>query len=296
MQSSSSRTSWCTCRRTDSDAEASRSAITELTPALIGSTLTPSMVFVPLDFPRGHHGGVLPRAGAYAGHRAARLAGAGGLLHARACPDFLRHGRHTECRSNRRRGRRDSEAISARYERFFRWSLGHAAVVLGVRGADPGRDGGALLRPRQLASFRRWTRARSCSTTSCRPEARSRKQIACSSTSSDSSGETPETESYSRRTGPELGFAVTEPNTGDFLVKLKSERVAIRRGDTGRRCAAQDHQGGAVDRDRVRRAFVADLIGRSRVVAGADRDQDLRIRAMKRSVRPRRRIAEWLPR
>jgi CzcA family heavy metal efflux pump len=34
----------------------------------------------------------------------------------------------------------------------------------------------------------------------------------------------PEVESYSRRTGTELGFFLTEPNTGDFLIKLKSRR------------------------------------------------------------------------
>ncbi|HKP36262.1 MAG TPA: efflux RND transporter permease subunit, partial [Pyrinomonadaceae bacterium] len=34
--------------------------------------------------------------------------------------------------------------------------------------------------------------------------------------------ETPEVESYSRRTGLEMGLFVTEPNTGDFAVKLKS--------------------------------------------------------------------------
>lgn len=36
--------------------------------------------------------------------------------------------------------------------------------------------------------------------------------------------ETPEIESYSRRTGAALGFHVVEPNTGDFLVKLKPNR------------------------------------------------------------------------
>lgn len=35
---------------------------------------------------------------------------------------------------------------------------------------------------------------------------------------------TPEIESYSRRTGLELGLSVTEPNTGDFLAKLKDDR------------------------------------------------------------------------
>jgi CzcA family heavy metal efflux pump len=36
--------------------------------------------------------------------------------------------------------------------------------------------------------------------------------------------ETPEVESYARRTGLQLGLSITEPNTGDFLVKLKSAR------------------------------------------------------------------------
>lgn len=35
---------------------------------------------------------------------------------------------------------------------------------------------------------------------------------------------TPEVESYSRRTGTQLGFFITEPNSGDFAVKLKPKR------------------------------------------------------------------------
>ncbi len=34
----------------------------------------------------------------------------------------------------------------------------------------------------------------------------------------------PEVESYSRRTGTQLGFFITEPNRGDYLVKLKKDR------------------------------------------------------------------------
>ena len=34
----------------------------------------------------------------------------------------------------------------------------------------------------------------------------------------------PEVESYSRRTGTQLGFFITEPNNGDYLVKLKNNR------------------------------------------------------------------------
>ena len=36
--------------------------------------------------------------------------------------------------------------------------------------------------------------------------------------------EIPEVQTYSRRTGLELGFFLTEPNSGDFLVKLKKDR------------------------------------------------------------------------
>ena len=36
---------------------------------------------------------------------------------------------------------------------------------------------------------------------------------------------TPEVESYSRRTGTQLGFFITEPNVGDYSVKLKSRRA-----------------------------------------------------------------------
>lgn len=35
----------------------------------------------------------------------------------------------------------------------------------------------------------------------------------------------PEVESYSRRTGAQMGFFITEPNTGDYLIKLKNQRT-----------------------------------------------------------------------
>lgn len=34
----------------------------------------------------------------------------------------------------------------------------------------------------------------------------------------------PEVEAYSRRTGTQMGFFITEPNTGDYLIQLKSKR------------------------------------------------------------------------
>ena len=42
--------------------------------------------------------------------------------------------------------------------------------------------------------------------------------------------DTPEVESYSRRTGLQLGLFITEPNTGDFLVKLKPDRARSTEG------------------------------------------------------------------
>ena len=36
--------------------------------------------------------------------------------------------------------------------------------------------------------------------------------------------DTPEVESFSRRTGARLALAIAEPNTGDFLVKLRPNR------------------------------------------------------------------------
>ncbi len=34
----------------------------------------------------------------------------------------------------------------------------------------------------------------------------------------------PEVAAYSRRTGTQMGFFITEPNTGDYLIQLKKNR------------------------------------------------------------------------
>ena len=36
--------------------------------------------------------------------------------------------------------------------------------------------------------------------------------------------EVPEVETYSRRTGTQMGFFITEPNSGDYLIQLKKDR------------------------------------------------------------------------
>ena len=48
--------------------------------------------------------------------------------------------------------------------------------------------------------------------------------------------ETPEVESYSRRTGARLALAIAEPNTGDFLIKLKRTRERCARRGHHRNC------------------------------------------------------------
>jgi len=38
----------------------------------------------------------------------------------------------------------------------------------------------------------------------------------------------PEVQAYSRRTGTQMGFFITEPNTGDYLIQLKQVRSTMR--------------------------------------------------------------------
>ena len=113
-------------------AEASRSAITELTPALIGSTLTPIMVFVPLIF----LGGITA-----VFFRALALSLVTALLASLVLAvcftpvlarNFLRSTAGPSTREMPDEADRGLlKRFSLRYERFFRWSLEHAAVVLG---------------------------------------------------------------------------------------------------------------------------------------------------------------------
>ncbi len=75
--------------------------------------------------------------------------------------------------------------------------------------------------------------------------------------------ETPEVTGYSRRTGTELGFAITEPNRGDFAVILKPDR---KRGieeviaDVRKRIA-DDAPGVDVDFSQILQDMIGDLAG-----------------------------------
>ena len=153
--------------------DAAQSAIRELTPALIGSTLTPIVVFVPLVF-LGGVTAVFFRALALTLVTALlRLAVPGDLLHAGAgapLPEAARGPTETDLqKAEQAEAGRILRWLTARYEQrpalvawpHPRWSW------LGRR-AGPGRLGGCSTTSSAAASCPRWTRAPSCSTTSCR--------------------------------------------------------------------------------------------------------------------------------
>lgn len=74
---------------------------------------------------------------------------------------------------------------------------------------------------------------------------------------------TPEVQSFSRRTGTELGFSITEPNTGDFAVMLKTNRnrrIDDVIGDVRKRIS-QDVPGLDIDFSQVLQDLIGDLSG-----------------------------------
>jgi len=207
--------------------EASKSAIQELTPALTGSTLTPIAVFVPLVF----LGGI-----AAVFFRALAMTMVTALLASLFLAIFFTPvlarvffrkpagALAVELEEAEQAGEgRLMRWVTARYEAALHWSLEHTRVMLGVAalvlgggvllyfqlgsGFFPEMDEGAFVldyimpagtslqeTDRVLLGIERFLR------------------------------ETPEVESYSRRTGARLALAIAEPNTGDFLVKLKRAR------------------------------------------------------------------------
>ena len=204
--------------------EAARSAIIELTPALIGSTLTPIVVFVPLVF----LGGITT-----VFFRALALA----LVTALLASLFLailftpvlarlffkaRPAVSAEEAEQANEGRL-MRWLTARYEAALHWSLAHAGLMVLVSlaifagtvglyfslgsGFLPEVDEGAFVIDYKMPAG-----------TSLIETDRVLRHL------EEFLKEAPEVAGYSRRTGAELGPLITEPNTGDFLVRLKPER------------------------------------------------------------------------
>ncbi len=211
-----------------SPAEASHSAITELTPALIGSTLTPIMVFVPLVF-LGGITAVFFRALALTLVTALLASLILAIVFTPVLARLLLRKPLGPVETRLEKAEQAGEgrflrAAAKRYEAALAWSLDHrnivlagATIVLALTvlvyfqlgtGFLPDMDEGAFV-----------IDYRTPSGTSLQETDRILRHI------EQFLHETPEIESYSRRTGARLALAIAEPNTGDFLVKLKNKRT-----------------------------------------------------------------------
>ncbi len=231
--------------------EAALAAIEELTPALIGSTLTPIMVFVPLIFLGGitaiffralaltlvtallaslflaiFFTPVLARMFIKAPRVSSPTVREGSLGSAqtdasgRIAEAALPHRRATDTKDMLLNEGRIMRWLTARYEKALHWSLNHARLMvlasLGVLAASvflyfqlgsgflPEVDEGAFVLDYKMPAG-----------TSLIETDRVLRHV------EEFLKEAPEVAGYSRRTGAELGPLITEPNTGDFLVRLK---------------------------------------------------------------------------
>jgi len=203
--------------------EAARNAITELTPALIGSTLTPITVFAPLVF----LGGVTA---VFFRSLAATMVAA--LLASLFLALFftpvlaavllrVRRGAHAETIEEAEQAGegRLMRAIAERYDRLLAYSLGRsrlamlflALIVAGSGGIYLQLGSGFLPEVDEGAFVLDYVMPPGTSL-----EETNRVLLHVEEILRD----TPEVESYSRRTGARLALAIAEPNTGDFLVKL----------------------------------------------------------------------------
>ncbi|MBN9662429.1 MAG: efflux RND transporter permease subunit [Acidobacteria bacterium] len=208
-------------------AAAARSAIEELTPALIGSTLTPIMVFLPLVF-LGGITAVFFRALAMTMVTALLASLFIAIFFTPVLATWLFKQREDEAVADQEQAEQVGEGrwlrwLTVRYEASLHWALEHGGIVMLAAvavlagtvglyyqlgsGFLPEMDEGAFVldyitppgtslqeSDRMLLHIEKFLR------------------------------ETPEIESYSRRTGARLALAIAEPNTGDFLIRLKKDR------------------------------------------------------------------------
>ncbi len=206
---------------------ASLSAIEELTPALIGSTLTPIVVFVPLIF-LGGITAIFFRALALTLVTALLASLFLAIFFTPVLARMFFKARPADTVINVEAAERISEGrvmrrLSTRYEKALQWSLGHAGLIVLASliimaasvllyfqlgsGFLPEVDEGAFVIDYKMPAG-----------TSLTETDRVLRHV------EEFLKEAPEVAGYSRRTGAELGPLITEPNTGDFLVRLKRDR------------------------------------------------------------------------
>lgn len=210
-----------------SPSEASRSAIVELTPALIGSTLTPIMVFAPLVF-LGGITAVFFRALALTLVTALLASLVLAIVFTPVLAGFLLKKPTGPAETDLERAEQAGEgrilrAGTQKYSAALAWSLDHrkwvmagASVVLILTGVVYWRLGTGFLPDMDEGAF--VLDYRTPAGTSLQETDRVLRHV------EQYLRETPEIESYSRRTGARLALAIAEPNTGDFLIKLKKKR------------------------------------------------------------------------
>ncbi len=207
--------------------EAARSAIVELTPALIGSTLTPIMVFAPLVF-LGGITAVFFRALALTLVTALLASLVLAIVFTPVLAGLLLRQSSGPAETDLQRAEQAGEgrilrAGTRRYEATLGWALDHrktvlaaAGLVLALTAVIYWRLGTGFLPDMDEGAF--VLDYRTPSGTSLQESDRILRHI------EEYLRETPEIESYSRRTGARLALAIAEPNTGDFLIKLKKKR------------------------------------------------------------------------
>jgi CzcA family heavy metal efflux pump len=211
----------------ESPAQAAKKAIRELTPALIGSTLTPIVVFAPLVF-LGGVTAVFFRALAVALVTALFASLFLAIFFTPVLARLLLRPHEGPVETDAQKAEQAEAGpmlrwLGGRYDAALLWGLGHSGAILVAAilvlassaalylqlgtGFLPEMDEGAFVLDyitpagtslpetnRMLLEIEGFLRA------------------------------TPEIESYSRRTGAQLGLSIAEPNTGDFLVRLKRHR------------------------------------------------------------------------
>ncbi len=207
--------------------DAAKSAITELAPALTGSTLTPIMVFVPLVF-LGGITGVFFRALAMTMVTALLASLFLAIFFTPVLASIFIRRPAGAVGTDIEKAEQTGEGhillwLTERYEIALHWSLYHPRIILlatvillaamvGIyyqlgSGFLPEMDEGAFVLDYRMPPG-----------TSLQETDRVLRHI------EKFIKDTPEIESYSRRTGARLALAIAEPNTGDFLIKLKKNR------------------------------------------------------------------------
>ncbi|HMG34675.1 MAG TPA: efflux RND transporter permease subunit [Blastocatellia bacterium] len=211
--------------------DALHSAISEITVPIIGSTITPVVVFLPLTILTGFAGVFF---------RSLALTMAVALLTSLVLAlsftpvlagRFVRRGKKAASSDEREAGsdaidperHRLLNAISRRYEWLLDKSLSHRWIVLAVCAATVL---GSILIYHWLGSedLPEFEEGAFVLDYLAPPGASLVENNHILERVEHLLERTEEVESYSRRTGLELGLAVTEPNRGDFLVKLKPHR------------------------------------------------------------------------